>query len=56
MTEANSFKNYVFGTFIGHEASTLHNAIIILLGDAMWLLGNVAENKKNSYGFTKIHL
>ena len=37
MTEVNSFKNYVFGTFIGHEASTLHNAIIILLGDAMRL-------------------
>ena len=33
----NSFKNYVFGTFIGHEASTLHNAIIILLGDTMRL-------------------
>ena len=29
MTEVNSFKNYVFATFIGHEASTLHNAIII---------------------------
>ena len=37
MTEVNSFKNYVFGTFISHEASTLCNAIIILLGDAMWL-------------------
>ena len=37
MTEVNSFKNYVFGTFIGHEVSTLHNAIIILLGDAMRL-------------------
>ena len=37
MTEVNSFKNYVFGTFIGHEASTLHNAIIILLGNAMRL-------------------
>ena len=37
MTEVNSLKNYVFGTFTGHEASTLHNAIIILLGDAMRL-------------------
>ena len=37
MTEVNSFKNYVFGTFIGHEASTLHNTIVILLGDAMRL-------------------
>ena len=37
MTEVNSFKNYVLGTFIGHEASTLHNAIIILLGNAMRL-------------------
>ena len=37
MTVVNSFKNDVFGTFIGHEASTLHNAIIILLGDAMRL-------------------
>ena len=37
MTEVNSFKNYVLGTFIGHEASTLHNAIIILLRNAMWL-------------------
>ena len=37
MTEVNSFQNYVFGTFIGHEASTLHNTIIILLGDAMRL-------------------
>ena len=37
MTEVDSFKNDVFGTFIGHEASTLHNAIIILLGDAMRL-------------------
>ena len=37
MTEVNSFKNDVFRTFISHEASTLHKAIIILLGDAMWL-------------------
>ena len=37
MTEVNSFKKYVFSTFIGHEASTLHNAIIILLGDTMRL-------------------
>ena len=37
MTEVNSFKNYVLGTFIGHEASTLHNAIIILLGNVMRL-------------------
>ena len=37
MTEVNSFKNYVFGTFIGHEASALHNAIIILLRIAMLL-------------------
>ena len=37
MTEVNSFKNYVFSTFIGHEASTLHNTIIILLVDAMRL-------------------
>ena len=37
MTEGNSFKNYVFATFIGHEASTLHNAIIILLRIAMRL-------------------
>ena len=37
MTEVNSLKNYVIGTFIGHEASALHNDIIILLGDAMRL-------------------
>ena len=37
MTEVNSFENYVLGTFLGHEASALHNAIIILLGDAMRL-------------------
>ena len=37
MTEVNSFKNYVFSTFIGHEASTIHHAIIILLGDMMRL-------------------
>ena len=37
MTEVNSFENYVFGTFIGHEASTLHHAIIILLRDTMRL-------------------
>ena len=33
----NSFKNYVLGTFIGHEASTLHNAIRVQLGMAMCL-------------------
>ena len=37
MIEVNSLKNYVFGTFIGHEARTHHNAIIILLGNAMRL-------------------
>ena len=37
MTEVNSFKNYVFSTFISHEASTLHHTIIILLGDTMRL-------------------
>ena len=37
MTEVNSFKNYVFSTFIGRETRTLHDAIIILLGDAMRL-------------------
>ena len=37
MTEANSFKNGVLGTFIGHETSTLHNAIIVHLGMAMRL-------------------
>ncbi len=37
MTEENSFKNYVFGTFIGHETSALHNAIVVLLGIAMRL-------------------
>ena len=37
MKKVNSFKNYVLGTLIGHEASTLHNAIIILLGNAMRL-------------------
>ena len=37
MTEVNSFKNYVLGTFIGHKASTRHNAIVILLANAMRL-------------------
>ena len=37
MTEVNSFKNGVLGTFIGHETSTLHNAIIVHLGMAMRL-------------------
>ena len=37
MTEANSFKNGVLGTFVNHEASTLHNAIIVQLGMAMRL-------------------
>ena len=37
MTEVNSFKNYVFATFICQGASTLHNTIKILLGDAMRL-------------------
>ena len=37
MTEVNSFKNGVLGTFIGHETSTLHNAIIVHLGVAMRL-------------------
>ena len=37
MTEVNSFKNGVLGTLIGHETSTLHNAIIVHLGMAMRL-------------------
>ena len=37
MTEVNSFKNGVLATFISHETSTLHNAIIIQLGMAMRL-------------------
>ena len=37
MTEANSFKNGVLGTFIGDETSTLHNAIIVHLRMAMRL-------------------
>ena len=37
MTEVNSFKNGVLGTFVSHETSTLHNAIIVHLGMAMHL-------------------
>ena len=37
MTEVNSFKNGVLGTLIGHETSTLHNAIIVQIGMAMHL-------------------
>ena len=37
MTEVNSFKNGVLGTFVSHETSTLHNAIIVQLGMAMRL-------------------
>ena len=37
MTEANSFKNGVLGTFISDETSTLHNAIIVQLGMGMCL-------------------
>ena len=37
MTEVNSFKNGVLGTFISDETSTLHNAIIVQLGMAMRL-------------------
>ena len=37
MKEVNSFKNGVLGTFVSHETSTLHNAIIVHLGMAMRL-------------------
>ena len=37
MTEVNSFKNCVLGTFISHETSALDNTIVILLRIAMRL-------------------
>ena len=37
MIEVNSFKNGVLGTFIIHEMSTLHDAIIVHLRMAMRL-------------------
>ena len=37
MTEVHLLKDRVLGTFIGHETSALHNAIVILLGMAMRL-------------------
>ena len=37
MTEVHSLQDSVLGTFIGHETSALHNAIIIFLGTAMRL-------------------
>ena len=52
MTEVNSFKNYVFGTFIGHETSTLHNTIIVHLGMAMRL----ALRRSVLYQLLCIHL
>ena len=37
MTEVHSLQDRVLGTFIGHETSALHNAIIVHLGMAMRL-------------------
>ena len=37
MTEVHLLKDCVLGTFIGHETSALHNAIVILLEIAMRL-------------------
>ena len=37
MIEVHLLKDRILGTFIGHETSALHNAIIIFLGIAMRL-------------------